>query len=469
MPDENDADSQIPSVPEIACHACGRLNDLSACRAFSTTQCSHCGASIPVPGKLGNFVLLRVLRRDGVSTTYQAHDDLLGRQVAVRVLRPDLADNKPLVKAFGAEARALASLNHPNVAHVYSLNIRKRPHYVARELTPTRHLGHLFTKAEPLEEVRALDIAIQIVEALKAAQGVGLIHGHLKPDSIPLDRDGAVRLARFRSADAPAEAGEADGIVGAPYYISPEQILRKPIDHRADIYSLAATLFHALTGRPPFRGKDAETVLRARLDRPARKATDVRPALHRATSALLAKMLEPNPDDRYPTHDALLADLREARTAATKPETPAPGVSANLELARAALRDWRRGRKAQAPAQKKFVPVAEPAPDKPPAPPRVDRAKPTPPPAAKEKTPPAPQAGRARRGRPPHGGRARRRHRGGSRGSPARAGDVAAARAGTPAASHGPRVDLAAGRRGRAAGHPVPDAPLAATLLSCEE
>jgi len=348
MPDESDADIQIPSMPEIACHGCGRVNDLSSCRAFSTTQCAHCGVSIPVPGKLGNFVLLRVLGRDWLSTTYQAHDDLLGRQVAVRVLKPDLAENRPVVKAFGAEARALASLNHPNVAHVYSLNITKRPHYLARELTPTQHLGHRFTKAEPLQEIRGLDIAIEVVEALKAAGGVGLIHGSLKPDSIPLDHEGTVRLARFRLAEAPPGAVPPDAVVGAPYYLSPEQVLRKPIDRRTDIYSLGATLYHALTGRLPFRGTNVEKVLRARLERPARKANDVRPALHRATSDLLAKMLAADPEERPATHDALLADLREAHTAATRPEKPTRASSRDLDLAKAALRDWHRGRPPQA-------------------------------------------------------------------------------------------------------------------------
>ncbi len=94
MPGENGSDIQIPSVSQIACHSCGRLTDVSGCKAFTTTRCSHCKASIPVPGKLGNFVLLRILSRDKVSTTYQAHDDLLGRQVAVRVLEPQLAANR---------------------------------------------------------------------------------------------------------------------------------------------------------------------------------------------------------------------------------------------------------------------------------------------------------------------------------------------------------------------------------------
>lgn len=309
-------DIEADGVDKTACPECGQVVDVSDADVFATVKCPECRANFSAPGKLAHFVLLKLLGQGEMGVTFRAFEKSLGRYVAIKVMRKSLLDDKKRVDDFFAEARALASLDHPNVARAYSVGQEKGQPYIAMELITGKRLDQLYTSAEPLNEVRALDIAIGVASALRAANEIGLIHGDVKPANIMLDEKEEARLVDFGIARFGGGRVAEDAALGTPYYVAPEQVARESVDYRADMYSLGATLFHALAGEPPFPGKTMKKVLLARLNRRAPDLLTSRPFLRRKTASVVARMLQTRPDARHRTYVELLRDLEAARMAA---------------------------------------------------------------------------------------------------------------------------------------------------------
>ena len=363
MAKQDSPDIQFDSVGKTACPKCGSVVDVSAVKAFAAVQCAGCGAQFATPGKLDHFILLKALGKGQMGMTFRGYEKSLGRYVAIKVMRKSLTADRKLVDDFLAEGRAMASLGHPNVVRIYSLGQDPKQPYIVMELIPGGSLERLMAKSEGqrLEESRALSTAIAVAKALGAACEVGLIHGDVKPANIMLDEKGAAKLVDFGMARfGGGQIGDQDA-VGTPYYLSPEQVRRESIDHRTDIYSLGATLYHALAGAPPFVGESARQVLDARLKGPAPDLLDVRPSLNRATANVVARMLETDPGERYDTYEDLVRDLWKAHGAAggipttdlAEPDRPVaapsdqatPAVAVADEPAKmAAVIDWIRRR-----------------------------------------------------------------------------------------------------------------------------
>jgi serine/threonine protein kinase len=170
---------------------------------------------------------------------------------------------------------------------------------------------------KPLDETKALDIAIDVAEGLIATHDKELVHGDVKPSNILLDESGTAKLVDFGMARMGGDAS-TEGLAGTPYYISPEQAQNQKIDFRSDMYSLGATLFHSLTGRPPFEGKTLREVVSARLEKPVPNLAAFRTDHCPQTCATVARMMAVNPADRYPTYQDMLSDLCDAHRAASK-------------------------------------------------------------------------------------------------------------------------------------------------------
>jgi eukaryotic-like serine/threonine-protein kinase len=266
------------------------------------------------------------LGRGAMGTTYLAVDKVLRRKVALKVIEvpavPTSRDAQAVRERFLREARAAAALRHPNVAAVYHFGASQDgTHcYYAMELVEGETLEALVRRDGPLSSKVALEIAIQITQALMAATAHGLIHRDLKPGNIMLTRSGTdaaelqVKIIDFGLAKAVADAaGEMDithgGFVGTPNFASPEQFESGPVDVRSDIYSLGATLWFALTGKTPFAGRNIEEIPRAQklaaLPTEQLKAAHVPPFLR----SLLKSMLALEPAGRPGVHD-LAARLR---------------------------------------------------------------------------------------------------------------------------------------------------------------
>lgn len=300
------------SVLKMACRKCGASLDVAGLPSFSTTTCTACGSPQTVPAQLGNFVLLELLGAGGMGAVYMALDQTLGRYVALKVMRRAMSDDPKFVENFLREARAAAAINHRNVVQIYSCGEEKGQPYIVMELVTGKRMDEMIASGQPLDELRALEIGMDVAQGLKAAGDIGLIHGDIKPANILLDKDGTAKVVDFGLARFMHQQTAPGEIWGTPYYIAPEKARGQKVDHRSDIYSLGATLYHALGAKPPFEGTTATDVVVARLKNPAVSLRVIRPNIQPETADLIARMLESDPFLRYPTYPSLLADMREA-------------------------------------------------------------------------------------------------------------------------------------------------------------
>ncbi|MCP4375983.1 MAG: SUMF1/EgtB/PvdO family nonheme iron enzyme [bacterium] len=316
MASERSVEIHADSVGKAACHKCGTVVDVSADPAFSAVTCPQCGAQFAAPGKLGGFVLLKELGRGEMGVTYKAYEKSLGRYVAIKVMHKVPGEDSSLVAGFMSEGRALAALDNPNIVRVFSLGQEKEQPYIAMELIAGGGMEKQFSAGKPLGEARTLEIITGVARALRAANEIGLIHGDVKPENIMLNKKGRPKLVDFGIARfGGGKISEGDAL-GTPYYVSPEQVERGSLDHRSDIYSLGATMYHAISGVPPFNGDSLMKVLYARIKGPVPDISEACPSLHPETVEVLTRMLQKDPDDRYETYDELLKGLQKASWAA---------------------------------------------------------------------------------------------------------------------------------------------------------
>ena len=298
-------------VSTIACRKCGQAIDVAGQTVFEVILCPSCQTPQKVPVQLGHFLLFDVLGRGGMAAVYRALDRTLGRQVAIKVMRGEMSEDPQFVANFLREARSAAQLNHPNIVQIYAVDQAGGHPYIVMELLDGGRMDEMIAKGDPLDEIFILKSGLDVAEGLGAATDRGLIHGDVKPANILYDRAGTAKIADFglaRFQQKPMSKGE---VWGTPYYIAPEKVRDRKEDHRSDIYSLGATLFHAFALKPPFEGQTATDVVLARLKEPPPSLDQVRKDLHPATRALILRMLEPDPFRRYPTYASLISDIRE--------------------------------------------------------------------------------------------------------------------------------------------------------------
>jgi hypothetical protein len=255
-------------------------------------------------GDNGNFLLERELGAGGMGGVYMGRDKMLDRPVAVKVMLKEYGNDEAFVEKFKKEAQAAARLIHPNIAQVYSYGICDGMPYIAMELVAGGSLFRLMQNSPGKTDVaRVMKICEQVAQALRCATDQGLVHGDIKPENILLDANGNAKIVDFGLA---AMQKDTDEIWGTPYYIAPEKVKKEPLDHRADMYSLGATLYHALTGVAPFEGEDPIAVVKKRFEGAPKKPSEIRPELTSAIDELILKMLEIEKDKRFPSYESLL-------------------------------------------------------------------------------------------------------------------------------------------------------------------
>lgn len=302
-------------VPEsINCHQCGAPIDLAGQTAFTHVECPRCNELSVVPLKFGNFLLLNALGIGGIGTVYKAIDLSLNRYLAIKILRKKLAGDPKFIENFAREAQAAASINHPNVAQVYSFGDDEGQFFLAMELLERGSLDDRMTRLGKMPEKDILEIGAQIAAGLRAAHQRGLLHRDIKPGNILFNDENIPKLVDFGLARAQHEAtGDEAGMVwGTPYYIAPEKLRGQAEDFRSDLYSLGASLFHALAGRPPFDAKTASEVVAKHATTPAFSLKTYVPDVQEFTAHVIGRMLAKEPAERYATYDELIHDLQEA-------------------------------------------------------------------------------------------------------------------------------------------------------------
>src|SRR5688572_19350915 len=303
------------------------LADLLVEHAFITTnQAKRIRASLEDRRKsqIPGYRLLEKLGKGAMATVYKAKQESLDRIVAIKVLPKKMNDNAEFVERFYKEGRAAARLSHNNVVQAYDVGYSPEGfHFFVMEYIEGKTLYDMMQpppvgEGRAFSEAEALDIVIQIADALAHAHDRGLIHRDVKPKNILLTPKGVGKLTDLGLAratdDKAAAESEAGKAYGTPYYISPEQIRGDvDIDFRADIYSLGATLYHLVTGRPPFEAETPTAVMHKHLKEPLVPPYHINTALSAGISEIVEIAMAKKREDRYASMHDMLEDLEAVR------------------------------------------------------------------------------------------------------------------------------------------------------------
>jgi serine/threonine protein kinase len=260
----------------------------------------------------GRYKLGEMIGTGGMADVYVAEDTRLARQVAVKVLRSDLARDPSFVARFRKEALAAAGLNHPGIVAVYDSGEEPAP-YIVMELISGHTLRELIHKGERVPLKRALEIGEGILAALEYSHHSGIVHRDIKPANIMITDHGDVKVMDFGIARALADLGatltSTWNVVGTAQYLSPEQALGEVADLRSDIYSTGCLLYEVLTGKPPFSGETPVSIAYQHVSGVLVAPSKIVPELPAGIDTLLTVALAKNPEDRYQTAGLMLDDL----------------------------------------------------------------------------------------------------------------------------------------------------------------
>lgn len=279
---------------------------------IACTKCSH---PVIVPFELRQFELREVIASGGMGTVYRSFDMMLQRQVAVKLLKREVAEDQAVVESFYREARAGAALNHTNIIHIYTFDKFEGRPYLVMELADHGSLDSRIENETKLPELDVLDVGIKVASALQTALKHNLLHRDIKPGNILFNEDGEPKLVDFGLAKKAEDGDEYEATVwGTPYYVAPEKIQRAGEDFASDMYSLGGTLYHAITGHVPFEAETIEQVVaghvHTHLTAPAQVNREITDATNEAICICLAK----KPSERYATYDDLIMALTASRS-----------------------------------------------------------------------------------------------------------------------------------------------------------
>ena len=285
---------------------------------------------LPPDTKLGRYTLLNQLGAGGMGAVYRGRDEVLDRDVAVKIVSPDLLASGDAVRRFRREALALAKLNHAHIAAVYDVGQQDGANYLVMECVPGESLAERLARG-PVPLTEAATLLLQIAEALEEAHERGVVHRDLKPANIMVTPKGQVKVLDFGIAkllespgtDATVTSLQTRGLLGTPLYMSPEQINEGVVDHRTDLWSLGVVFYQLLTGEPPFQASTNLGLLRAILENPIQPARQLRPELPATAEAIISCALEKDVAKRYQSASQMIRDASELVAALRTPPSPA--------------------------------------------------------------------------------------------------------------------------------------------------
>jgi beta-lactam-binding protein with PASTA domain len=264
------------------------------------------------------YDIVRTLGSGGMGQVYLAHDRTLGRDVALKVLRSQYANDRESAERFKREALSAARLSHPSIVQVYDRgDTEEGSSYIAMEYVPGGTLKERIVEDGPLDSRLAASYGYQVAEALGAAHAKGIVHRDIKPQNVLITAPGQAKVADFGIARAASAAGDSHTqtgtVMGTAGYMSPEQALGLPATPKSDLYSLGIVLYEAVTGELPFTAENPIAVSMKHVNEVPRPPRDLNPAVPESMNAIVMKLLSKDPEDRYPDADALAEDLWRAR------------------------------------------------------------------------------------------------------------------------------------------------------------
>ena len=293
---------------------------------------------------VGNrYALATPLGTGGMGRVYLAHDNILHRDVALKVLIDRYAESEEFVERFRREARSAARLNHPNIASVYDLGRSgDGTYHIAMEYVPGGTLKDRVAAAGSLDPSIAAELGSQVAEALGFAHERGVIHRDVKPENILLTASGDAKVVDFgiaRAATAPT-ISQTGHILGTATYMSPEQAMGEPVEPASDLYSLGLVLYEALTGEVPFKADTLVAMALKHVEEPPRPPKEVSPNVPEGMNAIILKLLAKKPEDRYRSAAELAGDLRRVRDCLPSLSSGAPAPAEGDESNRTVALGW---------------------------------------------------------------------------------------------------------------------------------
>ena len=296
----------------MLCPSCQSENDDAA------EVCFHCRAvlSAVTRGTLigGRYRVLAPLGRGGMGAVYRAHDEVLDEDVALKILRPEVAGTPEMAARFRSEIKLARKVSHWNVCRIHEYGEDGGLQYISMELITGATLKDRL-RSGPLPPDRAFDVAVQIAEGLAAIHKVGIIHRDLKSPNVMIDDAGTAKVMDFgiaKAAAAGTDGGSTGYVLGSPEYMSPEQARGRRADFRSDLYSLGIVVFEAFTGRVPFRGSTPVETLMMHVEAPP-PIEDPSLALPPALLPVLRSALAKDPGARFADAAAMAEALKAAR------------------------------------------------------------------------------------------------------------------------------------------------------------
>jgi serine/threonine-protein kinase len=271
---------------------------------------------------LGNYRVFETLGQGGMAKVYKAHQETLGRDVAIKVLPPWYAADRSFVERFNLEARLVARLSHPNIVTVHDANEQNGLLYIVMQLVDGGTLKDRLDQIQQEGRIMALDevvsIFTQLADALAYAHAEGIIHRDIKPVNVLMDRSGRPILSDFGIAKVLASTQDnltrPGAGVGTPEYMSPEQCQGGAVDGRADIYALGIMLFEAQTGRTPFQGNNYPALAHSHIYEPPPRPSTINPTISPTIEYIILTALMKNPQQRYQTAREMANALQNALT-----------------------------------------------------------------------------------------------------------------------------------------------------------
>ena len=258
------------------------------------------------------YEILGKVGAGGMSDVYKAKDLTLGRFVAIKVLKAEFSEDINFVTKFRSEAQAAAGLEHPNIVNIYDVGSENGLHYIVMEYVEGITLKTYIEKKGQLSFKEAVSIAIQVGRGIEAAHNKNIVHRDIKPQNIMISTEGKVKVTDFGIARAATSNTISSDVMGSVHYSSPEQARNGFVDGKSDIYSLGIVMYEMVTGRVPFDGDTTVAVAIQHLQEEIVPPSVYAPNLPISMEKIILKCTQKNPDRRYASMTALLADLRKA-------------------------------------------------------------------------------------------------------------------------------------------------------------